>query len=391
MSRLFILSLLLLLTPAWAYGLSKEKLKELNLPTGFLIDIYAEVPNARQMALGSKGIVYVGTRRLGKVFQVIDVNDDYKADEVKEVARGLKLPSGIAYRNGDLYVGAVSKILRYKNIDQGINKAEIVIDTLPSETHHGWKFLDFGPDNLLYFAVGAPCNVCLSKDPIFASILRLDVDIPNSSPEIIARGIRNTVGFDWHPITKELWFTDNNRDSLSDERPYGELNKIQHKGDHFGFPFFHDESLPDPEFGDKGKNASEYIEPELILDPHVAALGMTFYTGDMFPTQYKNQIFIPEHGSWNRTQEAGHTGYRITMGRNINGKLHYETFIDGWLNSNNDSWGRPVHLLQLPDGSLLLSDDKAGIIYRITYQSSISSVSRTTILSSDTKKKTYHR
>ncbi|MFT7684797.1 MAG: glucose/arabinose dehydrogenase [Candidatus Azotimanducaceae bacterium] len=372
MSCLRILSLLLLLTPAWAYGISKEKLKDLDLPAGFQIDIYAEVQNARQMALGGEGIIYVGTRKLGKVFQVVDVDGDYKADKVTEVARDLDLPSGVAYRNGDLYVGAVSKILRFKNIDHEINKAETIIDTLPAETHHGWKHLNFGPDKLLYFAVGAPCNICLSEDPVYASILRLNVDKSASTPEIVAHGVRNTVGFDWHPTTKELWFTDNNRDSLSDERPYGELNKVSHKGDHFGFPFFHDESLPDPEFGDKGDSASSYIEPELILDPHVAALGMIFYTGDMFPSQYKNQVFMAEHGSWNRTPEAGHTGYRVTMGTNVDGKLVYETFVDGWLNSDNQAWGRPVHLLQLPDGSLLLSDDRAGIIYRITYQSGIS-------------------
>ncbi|MBL4679918.1 MAG: PQQ-dependent sugar dehydrogenase [Pseudomonadales bacterium] len=365
-----ILSLLLLLTPVLASALSQDKLNNLNLPPGFQIAIYAEVPNARQMALGDTGHIYVGTRRLGKVFQVIDHNGDYKADKVVEIASGLKLPSGVTYHNGDLYVGAVSTIFRYKNIDHELTKPDIIIDTLPKITHHGWKFLDFGPDNLLYFAVGAPCNVCLSKNPVFASILRMDVD-KNHAPEIIAQGVRNTVGFDWHPVTHELWFTDNNRDNLSDERPYGELNRVRQKGDHFGFPFFHDNSLPDPDFGTKGKEASAYIEPELILDPHVAALGMVFYTGNMFPSKYKNQIFMAEHGSWNRTPEAGHTGYRITMGREVNGSLQYETFIDGWLGKNNKAFGRPVHLLQLPDGSLLLSDDKAGIIYRITYQSGV--------------------
>lgn len=359
------------MTPALVSALSLNKLDELNLPPGFQIEIYAEVPNARQMALGGKGIIYVGTRRLGKVFQVRDNDGDFKADKVIEIASGLNMPSGVAYFDGDLYVGAVSKIFRYKDVDNTFSNQETITDTLPDKTHHGWKFLAFGPDKFLYFGVGAPCNICLSKDPIFASILRMDVN-GDRQPEIIAQGVRNTVGFDWHPVTKELWFTDNNRDNLSDERPYGELNRVRNKGDHFGFPFFHDNSLPDPKFGTKGKASSAYVEPELILDPHVAALGMTFYTGDMFPPKYKNQVFMAEHGSWNRTPKAGHTGYRITLGRSVNGKLQYETFIDGWLGKNNQAWGRPVHLLQLPDGSLLLSDDRAGIIYRITYQSGIS-------------------
>ncbi|MEO2175932.1 MAG: PQQ-dependent sugar dehydrogenase [bacterium] len=363
-----ILSLLLLSAPISLFGKSLP-LETLNLPAGFRIEIYARVPEARQMALGSQGTLFVGSRRSGKVHAVIDHNGDYKADEVKVIATKLSLPSGVAFRGGDLFVGAVNRILRYPNIETTLDKPPkpvVVTDKLPDKNHHGWKFLRFGPDSLLYFAVGAPCNICLSSNPQFASILRMDVD-STDAPEIIARGVRNTVGFDWHPLTKQLWFTDNGRDSLGDTSPPCELNRIKQTGQHFGYPYYHGESLPDPKFGKKGGPASDYVEPELSLDPHVAPLGMMFYTGNMFPESFRNQIIIPEHGSWNRSQKAGHTGYRLTIGWKTDEEMHYRVFIDGWLTSDNKSWGRPVHLLQLADGSLLLSDDKAGAIYRITY------------------------
>jgi len=365
-----ILSLLLLLTPLSLYG-EALPLERLNLPEGFQIEVYAEVPGARQMALGSDGILFVGSMRSGKVHVVVDKNGDFKADEVKVIASELSLPTGVAFRGGDLYVAAVDRILRYPDIEKNLDRApkpEVITDKLPDETHHGWKFLDFGPDGLLYFAVGTPCNICLSENPQFASILRMDVDA-GTEPEIVASGIRNTVGFDWHPTTRELWFTDNGRDMLGDTIPPCELNRITRTGQHFGYPYYHGKSLPDPEFGQKGEAATHYIEPELLLDPHVAPLGMMFYSGDMFPASFRNQVIIPEHGSWNRSPEAGHTGYRLTIARKTNEGMSYEIFIDGWLNDNNESWGRPVHLVQLSDGSLLLADDKAGVIYRITYKS----------------------
>ncbi len=366
-----ICSMLLLLASLSLYGKSLP-LNSLNLPPGFHIEIYAEVPQARQMAKANESVIFVGSRRSGKVHVVIDNNGDKKADAVKLIAKGLTLPSGVAFRDGHLYVGSVDRILRYPNILKNLDhppEPEVVTDKLPDKNHHGWKFLDFGPDSKLYFAVGAPCNICLSKNPQFASILRMDVN-DTTTPEIVAHGIRNTVGFDWHPTSHELWFTDNGRDGWGDGRPPGELNRITQTGQHFGYPYYHGKSLPDPEFGNKGKAAADYVEPELYLDPHVAPLGMMFYTGDMFPASFSNQIIIPEHGSWNRSPEAGHTGYRLTVGRNTEEGMVYEVFIDGWLDGDtNKAWGRPVHLIQLTDGSLLLSDDRADVIYRITYRS----------------------
>lgn len=345
-------------------------LSELNLPTGFVIEIYAKVENARQMALGKDGIVYVGSRSAGKVHAVIDDDGDYKADRVVEIASGLNLPSGLAWRDGDLFVAAVSTIYRYRDIDKNLAappKPEIVIDSLPKDRHHGWKYIAFGPDGLLYVPVGAPCNICLSEDPRYASILKLDVDSPK--PVIVANGVRNSVGFDWHPVTGNLWFTDNGRDMMGDELPPCELNELTREGQHFGYPFFHGHGIADPEFGGN-KRAEDYVNPALDLGPHTAPLGMVFYTGDMFPTRFRHQAIIAEHGSWNRSTEAGHTGYRLTWARQDDkGKLHYETFVDGWLPDTQGArgWGRPVDLVQLKDGSLLVSDDGADVIYRIGY------------------------
>lgn len=346
-------------------------IEKLSLPDGYKISIYAEVPNARQMAQGEDGTIYVGTRRDGRVFAVVDQNADFKADQVFEIDTGLNLPSGLAYKNGDLYVGAVSEILVYRDIAGRLSsppEPEVLIGDLPTERHHGWKFIDFGPDGHLYIPVGAPCNICLSEDPRFASILQYDLaDISN--PKVYAHGVRNTVGFDWHPETGNLWFSDNGRDHLGDEIPACELNEVTKAGQHFGYPFYHQDGLADPEFGDKGGKASDYVEPALLLGPHTAPLGILFYTGEMLPAGLNNQVLIAEHGSWNRTPEAGHIGYRITLGREVDGELRYEVLIDGWLEETNESWGRPVDLLQLEDGSVLISDDKANVIYRLTYDS----------------------
>lgn len=346
-------------------------LGQLNLPAGFLIDKYAEVDNARQMAHGGKGIIFVGTRKDGNVYAVVDADGDKKADSVHLIDHDLNLPSGLAYRDGDLYVGAVNEILVYRNIDSQLKsppKPQVLTDQLPDKSHHGWKYLGFGPDGKLYIPVGAPCNICLSENPQFASILRMDVTKPDQIEHYVS-GIRNTVGFDWHPTTGELWFTDNGRDLMGDNLPPGELNRISKQGQHFGYPFFHAGDIADPKFGD-GKKPEDYVYPELKLDPHVAALGMKFYFGNMFPKAYQQQVFMAEHGSWNRSKEAGHTGHRITVARkNSDGKLVYETLIDGWLQKNK-AWGRPVDVLELDDGSMLISDDKAGVIYRLSYQTS---------------------
>jgi glucose/arabinose dehydrogenase len=353
-----------------ATGADALPLDKLVMPAGFHIEVYAKVENPRQMAQGDDGVIYVGSMRPGKVYAVRDTNGDHKGDQVTVIADELELPSGIAYRNGDLYVGAVSKILVYRNIQKqfgaGLFTSEVLLDSLPAERHHGWKYLEFGPDGYLYIPVGAPCNICLSDDEAFAAIHRLNVDAKPATLTPFVKGVRNTVGFDFHPTTGDLWFADNGRDMLGDDTPPCELNHVTAAGQHFGYPFFHGHSIADPEFG-TDKNPADYVEPALDLGPHVAPLGMMFYTGTQFPEAYQQQILIPEHGSWNRSPEAGHTGHRITSARtDADGKLHYEVLIEGWL-QDNVAWGRPADLLQLKDGSLLISDDLANVIYRLTY------------------------
>lgn len=346
-------------------------LEKLRLKPGFHISIYAEVKNPRQMVMGDGGVLYVGTRRAGKVWAITDEDGDYSADKVQEIDTKLSMPSGVAYLNGDLYVGAVNRILKYEAIGANLDNPPdpiVMTDKLPKETHHGWKFIRFSPDNTLYIPVGAPCNICLQENPVFATILTM-APVAHAELKVFASGVRNTVGFDWHPETKELWFTDNGRDWMGDYEPACELNHAPRPGMHFGFPFFHAGSISDPKFGE-GRKASEFVRPALKLGPHIAPLGMTFYRGTMFPEEYHHQIFIPEHGSWNRTPKAGHTGYRITTAiSDNNGILTYGTFIDGWL-QNNRAWGRPASLLELSDGSLLISDDSADVIYRVTFSAS---------------------
>ena len=347
---------------------AQQALKKLNVPEGFSIEVYADdVPNARQMAFGGKGTLYVGSRQAGKIYAVIDRNGDFKADTVYTVAEDLRLPSGVAFKDGALYVGAVSRILRYDNINDQIEdppEPVVVTDAYPTDGHHGWKFIAFGPDGKLYVPVGAPCNTCEPDKDIYATITRINED--GSNREIIARGVRNSVGFAWHPETGHLWFTDNGRDWLGDNRPPDELNKLTEKGQHFGYPYRHGSDIWDPELGDKGQSKDQAFQPPAReLDPHVAALGMIFYTGSMFPPSYKNSILIAEHGSWNRSEKIG---YRITKVSLKNGQAGtYQPFVDGWLQPNESVWGRPADLLQLPDGSVLIADDHKGIIYRVTY------------------------
>jgi glucose/arabinose dehydrogenase len=339
---------------------------KIELKPGFSIELYApDVPGARSMVLSEKGTLFVGTRNKGRVYALPDRNNDRKPDKVLTIASGLSMPNGVAMFEGDLYVAEVNRILKYENIDARLGNPPdptVVNDSFPDETHHGWKYIAIGPDDKLYVPVGAPCNICNPEDERFATIMRMNLD--GSGLEIFARGIRNTVGFDWHPITKELWFTDNGRDWMGDNRPPDELNCAYEKGLHFGYPHCHGENIPDPEFGDKSKGCDQFIPPQQELGPHVAALGMLFYTGNMFPGEYKNQIFIAEHGSWNRSTPIG---YRITLvtldGRDARS---YEVFADGWLQGTS-AWGRPVDIIQMKDGSLLVSDDKQGCIYRIRY------------------------
>ncbi|MFL6197153.1 MAG: PQQ-dependent sugar dehydrogenase [Thermoanaerobaculia bacterium] len=340
-------------------------IQRIKLPPGFSISVFSDqVRGARSMTLSPKGVLYVGTMGTGNVYALVDRNKDGKAEEVHTIASGLRSPNGVAWKDGALYVAEISRVLRFDGIDDKLAsppKPVVVIDTYPKDTHHGWKFIRFGPDGKLYVPVGAPCNVCDEKNPIYASITRISSQ--GGQPEIVARGIRNTVGFDWHPKTRELWFTENGRDWMGDDAPPDELNRAPKAGLHFGFPYCHAGTVADPEFG-KGKPCAQYTPPARTLGPHVAALGMRFYTGTMFPEPYRNQIFIAEHGSWNRSQPIG---YRVTLVRLQGDKaISYEPFAEGWL-QGGDSWGRPVDLEILPDGSLLVSDDRAGAIYRITY------------------------
>lgn len=336
---------------------------KVKMPPGFSISVYAHVPNARSMTLSPNGTVFVGTRK-DKVYAVTPGQDFARGEEVIAVAEGLKAPNGVAFRQGSLYVAEISRVIRFDNIESNLKNPPrpiIVNDKFPRDKHHGWKFIAFGPDSYLYVPVGAPCNICERREEIYSTITRINPGEPEI--EIFSRGVRNTVGFDWHPITKELWFTENGRDWMGDNRPPDEVNRAPQKGLHFGFPYCHGD-IPDPKYG-RGRNCSDYTPPEIKLGPHVAALGMRFYTGDMFPAGYRNQIFIAEHGSWNRSTPIG---YRISIVRlEKNRAVKYETFAEGWLQSG-EAWGRPVDVLVMPDGSMLVSDDHAGAIYRISYR-----------------------
>jgi glucose/arabinose dehydrogenase len=344
---------------------SSLPLHTIKLPRGFEISVFAgNIPNARSMTLSPNGTLFVGNRSGDKVYAVVDHNKDNKADEIHVIASGLNMPNGVAFRNGSLYVAEVNRILRFDNIEENLRtppKPVVVNDSYPTDKWHGWKFIAFGPDDKLYVPVGAPCNVCERDDKRYASITRMNPD--GSGVEVFAHGVRNTVGFTWHPETNELWFTDNGRDLMGDDVPPDELNHAPRKGMHFGFPYYHGKDVPDPEFGKKRK-LNEFVPPVQELGPHVASLGMRFYTGTMFPEEYKHHIFIAEHGSWNRSTPIG---YRITLVRLQGNKaVRYEVFAEGWL-QGREAWGRPVDVLVMPDGALLVSDDKAGAIYRISY------------------------
>lgn len=377
MTRFLPLGLLflhLLFTPQAAPPLPLDQIK---LPPGFVIEIYATgVENARQMALGDKGTLFVGSRSAGKVHAVVDQDGDKKGDRVYTIASGLRSPSGLVFRDGALYVAEISRIIRYDGIESKLDAppAPVVVnDALPGEAHHGWKYLGFGPDGRLYVPIGAPCNVCeRADDERFATITRMKPD--GSGVEIFARGIRNTVGFDWHPRTGELWLAENGRDMMGDDVPPDELLRAHKPGLHFGFPYCHGGDIPDPELGAK-RPCSDFEKPALKLGAHVAAIGMKFYTGQTFPEEYRNQIFVAEHGSWNRSEPQG---YRVMLIKlDGNKPVSYTPFAEGWLRGARatrgartlgDAWGRPSDVLVMPDGSLLIADDEADVIYRVTYK-----------------------
>lgn len=371
LKRIMYVGLVLLLTQCAGKQVDEKQLplERIKLPEGFKIKIFAEVNNARSLAISPSGTVFVGNKDGDKVYAVKDTDGDFKADKKWVIDSGLNQPNGVAFRGGNLYVAEINRIVKYENIESNLDSPPdpiVVNDTYPTEAHHGWKYIAFGPDGKLYVPVGAPCNICESEDSIFNTITRMNVD--GSGKEIYAKGVRNTVGFTWHPITNELWFTDNGRDMMGDDIPPCEFNHAPQAGMHFGYPYCHGGTIKDPEFGDKHA-CSEFTAPAQPLGPHVAPLGVKFYTGKMFPEEYTNQAFIAEHGSWNRSTKIG---YRISLVKTKdNGEsAGYETFASGWLNEKEGkAWGRPVDVLVLPDGSMLVSDDYAGVIYRISYES----------------------
>jgi glucose/arabinose dehydrogenase len=354
------------LTPFAPAGLvgGSAQIERVKLPKRFRIHVYARAKGARSLTKGPEGVVFVGSRKPGKVYALVDSDGDGKAEETKVIARGLNSPNGVAWRNGSLWIAEIGRVIKLENLAGRLDDPpvpKVINDSFPNETHHGWKFIAFGPDGKLYVPIGAPCNICRRADERFSTITRINPD--GSGFEIFAHGIRNTVGFDWHPKTKVLWFTENGRDWMGDDRPPDELNRAAKKGLDFGFPGCHGRDVIDPKYG-SADSCKKTVPPEVELGPHVAALGMRFYTGEMFPEKYRGGIFIAEHGSWNRSVPIGYRVMFVPINGSKAGKP--EVFAKGWLRSGV-AWGRPVDVEILPDGSMLVSDDKGGVIYRIVY------------------------
>ena len=343
---------------------SEIPLQNLRLPAGFKAEIWATgMPGARAMVRGDSGKIYIGTRGIGRVYEVTD-NGSSRSSRV--VIDKLTQPSGVAYRNGSLTVMAIDKVLRFDGIERNPGVAPVDMTAafnLPKEQHHNWKYIAYGPDGKLYVPFGAPCNIC-EPPPEYAQIRRYNAD--GSGMEVIARGVRNTQGFNWHPETKEMWFTDHGRDWMGDDGPADELNRMVKTGANFGFPYCHANGINDRDFPKAGA-CNDVTLPVQTMGPHAAAMGVHFYTGNMFPAEYKNTLFVARKGSWNRTQKFGYDV--VTVRTDAQGKNpRIVPFMTGFLDPINDSFsGRPAYMLQLPDGSLLLSDEQLGAIYRITY------------------------
>ncbi len=335
---------------------SASNLHLLHVPAGFKIELFADnLPNARTMVLGDQGTIFVGTRRAGKVYAI-------KNNKRYTIASNLNMPNGLAFHDQSLYIAAVDKLYHMDNIEENLSNPpnlKIIRDDLPKESHHGWRYIGFGPDGRLYMAIGAPCNVCLEED--YAQIRSMKAD--GSDERVEAKGIRNSVGFTWHPQNKKLWLSNNGRDMLGDDIPPDELIRVDEKVQHFGFPYCHAGTVPDPDYNDF--SCGSFAHPAKQLGAHVAPLGIAFYTGQQFPKTYQNRLFVAEHGSWNRSKKVG---YRIAMATLDGDKVtDYQTFISGWLQGES-AWGRPAYIMQMKDGSMLISDDKAGAIYRVSYQ-----------------------
>ena len=335
---------------------------KLSLAKGFKLEVYASgIANARSLRIGDKGTVFVGSRLLDKVSAVVDKGGK---KEVKIVASGLYRPNGVAFKDGTLYIAELSKISKIEKIEDNLDnppKPTVIYDDLPKDEAHGWKFISIGPDNKLYVPVGQPGNNVIPSDR-HGQIRRINLD--GSGAEVVARGVRNTVGFDWHPVSKELYFTDNGRDWVSEDVPEDELNRLQKVGEHFGSPYCYQGDFPDPEFG-WGHSCSEFTPPVAKMGPHSASLGMRFYTGSMFPAKYKNAIFVARHGSWNRSKKFG--GDIVAVHLNKDGTVkNIEPIVTGFIGPDNNYIGRPVDVQMMKDGSLLISDDYNGAIYRLS-------------------------
>jgi glucose/arabinose dehydrogenase len=337
------------------------RIDRIKLPQGFTISVWADgIHNAREMAWGSKGTLFLGSRVAGNVYAVVDRGG---RREVKVIAKGLTQPSGVAFRDGALYVAEIPRLLKFENIEANLDNppAPKVVYTYPPEAHHNWRYLAFGPDGKLYFNMGAPCNICIPP-ATHANISRVNPD--GSGFEYFAYGVRNSVGFDFHPVTKELYFTNHGRDWMGDDVPNDTLHHAPRAGLHFGYPYCHQGDVLDPDFG-VGRSCSEFAPPLLKLGPHVAGMGIKFYTGNMFPAQYRNVAFVALKGSWNRTQKTGYKVMTVDLKPGMAPK--YETFADGFTDGTT-VFGRPTYIEWMPDGSMLLSDDYLGAIFRIAYQ-----------------------
>ncbi|MCW9044990.1 MAG: PQQ-dependent sugar dehydrogenase [Alphaproteobacteria bacterium] len=365
MGRLILITLFLLGTPSCAGAVDPAKLEELTLPPNFSIEIYAHVPGARSLVVVPElEAVIVGTRG-NRVYAVQDKGLKGKPETVSVLAAGLKVPNGIAWKNGHLYIAEQHQISRYsilKNAKLKIGKSQTLVTDLPDDSWHGWRYAAFGPDGKLYVAIGAPCNVCRVKGKE-ATIIQ--VDPVSGENKIYAHGVRNSVGLAFHPVTGKLYFTDNGSDGLGDDIPPDELNIASKLGQHFGFPWFGGGSTPTDEFPDKTP-PMKTIPPVVAFQAHTASLGIHFYQGKQFPKTYYGSAFVAQHGSWNRSIPTGYRIMHLKMDSQGN-VLNKEIFAQGWLQKNG-KWGRPVDIKQLPDSSLLISDDYAGVIYRISYK-----------------------